>query len=158
MPATSVNALVASANDVRVLKVFIPTTLSITKISAEVTTLSAATHFAIGLYSTDGNTKVLDSGAQSSAATGIVTATIGATQVPAGFYYFAFTLDSTVPILEGVTVEVNSATVGLLNAGGVVQMGKAANASAAGVLPATLGALSAVNTGVGTQWPLVVIN
>jgi len=157
--AAPVSASVAANNDVRVLKIFIPTTLSITKISLEVTTLSGGTHVAIGLYTTDGNTKVLDSGAMSSAATGIVTSTISATQVPAGFYYFAFTSDSTVPILEGVTVEpTTGVTIGIINNGGVVQMGKATNVSAAGVLPATLGALSAVNTSNGAQWPFVVIN
>lgn len=140
--STSTASPSSVANNVHVLLFVVLYAITVNKIVYNVATLSASDKWAFGIYSSDGNTKLIDSGVISPTATNTaLSITLGSpvTLAP-GEYYFAQTS-------SGITA---LSTYQLINANAIPPMmnknrnrtGIAANASVAGVLPATLGAIN----------------
>jgi len=131
-----------SANRVYVYQFVVPFQVTVRKVSINIGTGLAGSHVNVGLYNNSGS-KLIDSGAFDTSVTGVLTATLGSPVViPAGVYYQAQSSDSTSASLIPTTGP-NPASISgpFLNAS-VSRIGRAANATSAGVLPATLGALT----------------
>lgn len=133
-------------NNVIVVLFVIPWPITITKASINVTTLQAASTVTMGIYSSDGNTKILDTGTFDSSTTGVKTNTFTGVLIPAGAYYFAQSTSNT-----GVQTENFGATTNrnnYLNTTGGPRQGTAANSTSGGVLPSTLGAITNLSAGI----------
>lgn len=132
----------ALANNVHVFLFVVAYTITINKIVYNVATLSASDKWAFGIYSSDGNTKLIDSGVISPTATNTaLSITLGTpVTLPPGEYYFAQTASGTTALSS--FQQTNTAAVPPMVNKNRNRIGLAANASAAGVLPSTLGAIS----------------
>ena len=133
--------------------------MSVANISINVTTAVAAPHVGVGFYTyaaSDASATLLGSVTLSSAATGLVTGSPTAFTLGPGWYWFAMTSDAAALaiVVEGVNTGISPAD--LLSASGQRVNATAANASAAGVLPATTGALGAAQSGVA--FPCALVN
>jgi hypothetical protein len=143
LPATAAagSAYAGTANQVRFILFTLDATWSIAKVAYNITAAVAGSHVAFAIYSADGNTKLVDSGALSGAAIGNFSQNLAApVLIGPGDYIFAWTADNT-----GVTGYGISAYVGV--PGGIItanqtRYGSVANPSAAGVMPAQLGVLT----------------
>jgi hypothetical protein len=139
------NTAVGANNQVRVMQFVLPFRVTVTRISMEVTTAAASAVCDAGIYAADGNTRHVYAGANSgfsAGTTGVKTVTLGASVTLApGAYYYAWTCsDATVQVrLLNNPGGQNS----LLNAVTVEKNGTAANAASAGILPTTLGTITA---------------
>jgi hypothetical protein len=131
-----------TANQLNVIEFYLQTAFTIRTVSCYVDTAVASSTANFGIYSSLG-AKLVDSGAMSTATTGTVTVTLGTAVVLApGVYYFAQSATSTSVQVAGIAFE-SAALVGMLNSRGSVKVGQAANATSAGVMPSTLGTISA---------------
>jgi len=146
-----------ATNQVRVTRMYLPFSMAVSKCTFTVNSggVGSGTHFSFGFYSFAGN-KIVDSGVQTVNANQVFTLSFGPTTLAAGVYYYAQTGDSTTPNLWGVpAVNIASAIPLQLNTNSV-WFGTAANSSSVGVLPATLGVLTADATPNGgivlAQW------
>lgn len=136
------------ANEVRVWRFFLPMKLTVDSIIYNQATGSASSS-SLGIYSGDGNTKLIQATVRTTG-TGIRTTSGLAVTLGPGHYYLAWTISGTT---AGVFTTAEAATIfQTIFRSGTVQTGSAANASAAGVLPTTLGAITAVDY---TQVPIV---
>ena len=127
-------------NQVRVIRFVLPFRFTIRRISIAITTGIASSNVGAGIYSADGNTLLLESGAIVSTSTGNKTATITAVILEPGIYWHAVTTnDATVAVL---VLNGGGTSFQLLNTGSSTQYGTAANASSSSVLPATLGTVT----------------
>lgn len=139
----STNATPASsAQGLQVFQFVLPFMITVRRITINVTTLLAASTVTMGIYSADGTTKLVDSGTFDSSTTGVKTNTITPVVLPANPYYFAQSASSnaTVTVVSSNTF---GTFINFLNAQAVKKVGTAANPAIAGVLPASLGAVSA---------------
>jgi hypothetical protein len=113
--------------------------ITVAKLVFEVTTLQASQFWYAGIYSANGNTLLVNSGQQSTAAAGIKVVTLGTpVTLNRGTYWLAFNGSSTVMRFRfavAFTVWTN-----ILNQD-TIHQGIAANSVAAGALPATLGTI-----------------
>ena len=137
-PATG--AVVGANNQVRVLRFPIPIAIVVTSLHAYLSVASAGGVGDLGIFSSDGNTKHFSIGGVSTTSIGVKSATFGAVVLPRGMYWMAWTFDNTTAAWEGQGF---AATAGALINGSTTQMGTAANAASTGVLPTTLGSISA---------------
>lgn len=134
------------ADRVRVCKFSIAIGISFSKCSVQITNANVA-RLSFGIYSLSGD-KIFDSGIfVGPGASGALTNSITPVTLPAGTYYAAQTADNN-PGNIGVDV-LNIGGAGQLaaNVGSAVILGKAANPSVAGALPATLGAITTDSDG-----------
>lgn len=140
------NAVVASANQVRVLRLVMPITLTVTSIHFECVTAAAGSSSSVGIYNNDGTSLLIDSGAISTATTGIKSATLAAAKTLTRniMYYVAFTTTSLSVVLRGRDLVVSNVIASLVNGDGSLHLGTAANSATAGVLPSSLGTITAV--------------
>lgn len=127
------------ANTVYALRFELKDRLTLARAAVEITTAAASSTAGVAVYSADGTTRhayaTFDSsttGVKSSALSSAVT-------LDPGFYVYAWTTSNTSVALRAVAQ--NSNLVAILNTT-TVHTGSAANASASGVPPTTLGALS----------------
>lgn len=137
--ASGQQSFVLSDNVVRCFPIFLSTKIVVAKVAFEVVTLSVGSLAAIGIYSADGNTLLINSGAVSTTTAGVKTVTLGSpvTLAP-GKYIYAVTANNTTPTsYAALTGSFNV----LLNAF-TTTAGTAANASASGVLPSTTGVIT----------------
>ena len=138
---TTVNS--ASATNVRGMRILIPAPLLVAKIDFEVVAATAGAIAAIGIYSSDRGHLLIDTGAVSVATNGIKEVTLGTPYLlQPGWYWYMFTITDSAVTLRAIAMASN--VNNLLNQG-TVQRGQAANAASAGVLPATLGAITGQN-------------
>jgi len=140
LPASG-NLAVGSANEVRVYKFHVSQAIVIASVHFVLSTGNAGTFCSMGVYSADGNTLEISTGAIATDSTGLKSTTLGAavTLLP-GMFWLAWTANHTTPTCRGTTAW-NSTDDADINAG-TVFMGAAANASSAGVLPAALGTVT----------------
>ena len=131
--------IVSVANRVLTNQFVLPFQVTVRTINTQVTTLEAAKKYSVGIYSADGNTLLVDSGAISTASTGVKSVTITAVTLIPGVYLFAHTADGTTAAAQKLNMPNVQA---LMNGGSASKANRAANASSAGVLPATLGTLT----------------
>lgn len=139
-----------TSNQVTVFQFILESEWVISTVSFYSENASNGNSFSFGIYDYDGN-KLLDSGAMSIAGpTGVKTATITPVILSPGIYYFAQSATSgtttRVTVLPD-TVEQEA----VMNQGSrSVVIGQAANATFAGIMPATLGAISADTLQLGS--------
>lgn len=142
----SSSAAMGSANQVRVALFYLDRKITINSVHFEVATASASTNGSMGIYSSDGNTLHVTTGAVATTSTGLKNTTLGSTvTLDPGFYYFAWTNSSTTPAFGVGLIDANAYNIP--NAGSMKLLGTAANASSGGALPSTLGTITAVNLG-----------
>lgn len=124
-------------------------TLTINHVSYVGSNPFGTAHIYIGLYNASGN-KILDSGAftvDNTTATTIQRNAISTVTLTPGTYYIAQTSDDNNTKSNVMQSGVSNTAAALFNANGsVVRYGTAANVLSGGVLPATLGALTAFST------------
>ena len=151
--ATTSTASPAGANNqVHVILFVLQYAITVNKLVYYVSTSNASDKWAYGIYSSDGNTKLIDSGVISPTSAGPFSITLGTpVTLPPGEYYFAETSSGTTA-QSPFYVENTSYVIPMANLNRS-RNALAANASVAGVLPATLGAL---NTGTNRS-PLLVL-
>jgi hypothetical protein len=132
----------AVANNVHVFLFVLPYAITVNKIVYNVSTLSASDKWAFGIYSSNGNTKLIDTGVISPTATGTaISITLGTpVTLPPGEYYFAQTSSGTTALSN--FQQINQTIVAVMINTNRARNGLAANASASGVLPSTLGVIS----------------
>lgn len=132
--------MVAGANDTRAWQFALPFRLKVARTRFFVGVAESGKFFGFGIYSDLASAAIIDTGAISLTGTGWKNTTISpAVTLEPGVYYAAWTCDSTTARVYG-----NSTGLQIFD-DTVIQAGKAANNGAAGVLPATLGALSAIS-------------
>lgn len=141
-------ANVNPANQVRVYRFRHNARLLVTRLAFAIATASSGGFASVGLYNADGTTLLIDSGPQSTTSGGTLELENPADYdlVP-GTYILAWTADNVTATLRTMALDANLAT--LINAG-EVEIGTAANASTAGQLPGTLGALTGANVAIAT--------
>ena len=133
---------VSVADQVDVFQFVLPFRVVVGNIVTEITGAGGAgKKYSVGLYSADGNTLLVHTGALAADATGILKTAISPTvTLEPGVYFFAQTTD------DGATtatrINVDAFAFDLLNEGSSTRFGNAANTSSAGVLPATLGTIT----------------
>jgi len=150
------SAGIGVANQVNAVRFTLDLGITVNSISFRVAGGSGGTHAAVGVYNSAGTTLLVDSGPQSSASNVVKTAAIASVVLSAGTtYLYAWTADSAIPVMSGITAGV--AAQELIN-GGTANIFSAANASVAGQLPATLGALSTLSATSGQIFAAKVQN
>lgn len=139
-----VNAVIdAVANQTRISSFYLQQACLVNKVSFQIQTAAAGSFTGAGLFSPDGNVKLLETGAVDSSTTGLKTVTLASTfLLLPGLYQYAYTA-SDVLVQAVLLGGINSATLSNIGTPRVVVDGFGANASVGGVLPATLGVLSA---------------
>ncbi len=138
--AAVLNAVIQTvANRVSVCQFVLPFRIKVVNIVVNITTPHAANFCAYAIYTPDGNTVLLESGAISTASAAVVNTAITAVTLEPGPYFAAWTATQTT---AQAAHETTSAVVGFTNENNV-RIGRAANASSSSVFPATLGTITA---------------
>lgn len=130
---------VFTANQTIVYKFFLPRTITVNSITTEILTLLAASKVGCGVYSLDGNTRLIDSGPLDSSTTGAKTTAVSAVVLAGNAYYWAAFNVTSATTLQFAETFIRP---GVVNGGSATFLGVAANASSAGQLPATLGVIT----------------
>jgi hypothetical protein len=132
-----------SANQITVWQFTLLSQYTISAVSCPVVTGVGGATFNFGIYTTAGN-KLVDSGAINAATSATNPRnTITPVVLPIGTYYFAASATSSSATAQSYPL--NSGGVSMencINAAGSVKVGQAANPTAAGVMPSTLGTIS----------------
>lgn len=136
------------ANQVKCVMIRVPYTIKVSKLVTRILSTSAAKVAAVGIYSSNGNTKLIAWENFSVAVGGTLTTTLGAPVTLAPGMYIAVTSCSetggpTATTLGGYLGMGTNEGVEPWNTNGTARAGTAANAMSSGVLPSTLGAISA---------------
>lgn len=135
-------------NNVLVFEFALVKTVTVRKVVLTVVTTSVASTANVGIYTRTGNL-LIDSGTFDTASATTQSKTLGApVTLPPGIYYFAQACTATTPTSQ-TSVTWNGSAATIANTNGVRQ-GLAANALAAGALPATLGTV----TGFANRTPV----
>jgi hypothetical protein len=131
-------------NQVSVIQFTTDCSFQVSKITMSVIGNALGKFAGFGIYSADGNTKIVDSAAMSVNANGLITASITPVLFGPGTFNYAQTSDSTTASIY-LSPSVSTNDSNFMNANvAAPRYAVAANASVAGQLPATLGALSPV--------------
>lgn len=134
---------IAAANQVRASLFHLPFRTTISKVTITVGAAGGAGALvATGLYSADGLTKLLDSGTFDGNTVSTQTNAIVPVSLDDGFYFFVQTAN-VLATLTCQAVNINSGTAAVMNNQVTKKIGLCANASVAGVLPVSLGAITA---------------
>jgi hypothetical protein len=132
----------SAANQTKYYLTYIPFRMSVVRITINISTGEASKNAGVGIYNLSG-TKIWATGAISVASNGTKTATITPVTIGPGFYYLAMTDDGTTGTVRYKALSSGSVKTSISNVTTSAKLfGSAANASSAGVLPATLGALT----------------
>ncbi len=140
------NSFIGNVNDIFAYQFVLPFRVVVRRISWELTTGVNSSLSAVGLYSADGNSLLVHTGAVSTAIAdqGVISTVVTAVTIEPGIYFFAQTSTSTSVIVRAVNVP--TLTIDLIESGSTNPLvGIAANSSSSGVLPATLGTITASN-------------
>lgn len=130
-----------ASNDVRLYRFFLPFKKSFTKAAFIVATSVNTKKFGIGIYSADGSSLLTSGVVTLSASTGNYEITLTTVTLPVNFYLLACTTNDNAVIYSGYNPD--GVPYGDLMNFNTDVVGKAGNASVAGVLPATIGSFSA---------------
>ena len=136
---TTVGAIV---NQVTVFQFTLSTQFIISRISCYVTVGQTSATVNFGIYDSTGH-RLLDSGALTASSSSTTeSTTITPVTLPPGTYYFAQSSSNTGVQVTGFT-NVSPPWEEMINAHGSVKVGQAANSTSAGVMPTTLGIITA---------------
>jgi hypothetical protein len=123
-----------------------PFSWTIDSVTINVIATMAGTTANFGIYSLARN-KLVDSGAMdTSSATGFVTNSITPVTIPAGTYYFALSGTDDTQTVQVNSFYISTDYIDLMNQVGVVKFGYATNLTVGGVMPSTLGTLTAFSS------------
>lgn len=140
---------VGSANQVVVSRHYIPCNLRFSSIEFDISTNDGAGFVGFALYSSDGANLIFESGAKSTASSGVQSQPLGSTiEIFPGWYRYAWTSNSTTLRLRAVPITTQMTSI--LNST-VAQRGSVAAAGASGVFPASIGAI----TPLGVAMPFI---
>jgi hypothetical protein len=141
---------ISALNVVRALMFYLPTQQVVGNISIHITAGTTGGVVDVGIYSLAGN-KLVNAGGLAATAAANVTSTVAQVTLAPGYYYFAHTGFQSGGTLSAIAydclnigMQLTGLTTPLVNIKGV-RWGTAANAGVAGVLPATLGVITANN-------------
>jgi hypothetical protein len=132
------------ANQAAAYAFYVGEPITITKISINVSTLSAGSTASAGIYSTSG-TKLVDSGVFNCASIGLKTNTISSVTLQQGWYYFVWTNSSASTGFSYFADYSQTTLASLMNANGT--RFATGTATSGGVLNSTLGTLTPTSTG-----------
>lgn len=136
------------ANHVRCIRIHLPSSIKVASIHFNIPTGEAGKFASVGIYSEDGTTRLITSGAVSIASTGVKSVALGTpVTLAAGMYWLAWTMDSTTGRFSCLSLGVS----GVFN-GTTVQYGESPNAGSGGAVPTSLGTVAA--SGIGAS-PMV---
>ena len=139
-----------AANVAAAYAFYLAAPITISKITIDVTALSASTFASAGIYSIAGE-KLVDSGTFDCGTSGIKTNTITGVPLTPGWYYFVWTNSSTATGFTYFSAVNNSPTAAILNTNGTrVATG---SATSGGALNSTLGTLTGITTGYAISIP-----
>lgn len=140
--AGSQASLANTSNQVALIRVYMPSAITVSLITFSVLSSDAGKFWGVGLYDLDGNL-ILDSGPVVMPASPLINqmlhSSISPVTIGSGIYWMASSTNSPSSTLRSVSTP--SASTNLLN-DGVAILGAAANPSVAGQLPATTGAIT----------------
>jgi hypothetical protein len=141
---TTTDGFTYTANQVKVYRFYLEQNITVNKLIFSLSSIGSGTRAcAVAIYTGDGNTKKIDSGAITPTVTGNQTVTVASVALTAGYYYLAWTASgTTAPIFNAITGSI--AGENLLNAG-TVHFGTAANSASTSVMPSTLGTITAAS-------------
>jgi hypothetical protein len=131
----------AVANTILVYQLELTATVTVRSVTIDVTGINAASSINAALYTLDGNTKLFDANLPSTVA-GFINAAITPTVIPPGVYWFAFSNTGQPNVAFAPTMNMATQISGVLNKTRP-RMGQAANTTSGGVMPATLGVITA---------------
>ena len=131
-----------SANTVVAYQLVVPLTITVRSVTIHVSGTDPSGSINAGIYTINGNTKLLDVNIPATAS-GAINAAVTPTVIPAGVYWFAFSNTGQPNVSFGPQMLAGNASVsGLVLNKTQTRFGTAANATVAGVLPATLGSIT----------------
>lgn len=137
------------ANRIHVTRFYLPYKILVNTLFSVVTTSAAASTIQMGIYDNAGN-RIIATTTQASTATGIVSGTVTGTTLQPGFYWQAWVSNNATVRCKGVN---NDATPDW----NISIIGQATNVVAAGVMPATLGTITALNGAITANPPWVTL-
>lgn len=142
MPQNTLGASLSSANQVRVMQFVLPFPVSIGKVTISVSTGAASALGDVGIYDISKNLLVHAAAAMDLSAIAVVQGALSTVPytLPPGKYWLAWTASSATP---QATCSVITRVDLFFNANANKKLGTAANASVSGVLPSSLGAITA---------------
>ena len=137
--ASSVSTVVAgTANQVRVMQVEVPVTITVGKIVANVTTISATQNIFVGVYDTAGN-KLLEAAVSCAVLNGATTSLGTPVTLTPGTYLYAVSASDTTCAAGGMSL--SGGWFNMLDKN-TTRTATAANAVSGGIMPSTLGTLT----------------
>ena len=137
--ASSVSTVVAgTANQVRVMQMEVPVTITVGKIVANVTTISATQNIFVGVYDTTGN-KLLEAAVSCAVLNGATTSLGTPVTLTPGTYLYAVSASDTTCAAGGMSL--SGGWFNMLDKN-TTRTATAANAVSGGVMPSTLGTLT----------------
>lgn len=133
---------VGIVDEVVVAQFVLPYRVEIKTLRIYVDVLEAAKVFGVGIYDGAG-TLLFETGARSTASTGLQSIVLGSVQVlNSGTYFVAWTSNSTVARLRGVSFSSDATLNEMMNANAVKRIGTATAAATPGVMNATIGTIT----------------
>ncbi len=147
-----------NANELKCYQFVCPYGITISAYAVRIGTGVASTSGNIGLYSADGNTKLVDVNFSTVTSSAQLTGSFGSTALSAGTVYWLVcaSASTSVSVTAQANVSLGGSGLATLINGNSVKSGTAANALSAGVLPATLGTISAWSGTPDTGIPYIV--
>ena len=136
---TAATTVVAgAANQVRVVQVVVPYTITVGKVVGNIATISASQNMFVGVYDSSGN-KLLEAALSCAALNGVSTTLGTPVTLTPGTYLYAYSASDTVCAASGAALSGGWSNMLSKN---TTRTATAANAVSAGVMPATLGTLT----------------
>lgn len=128
-------------NQVLAFQFTLPIAITVSRVSVTIVGVSSSNFASVGIYNAAGTTKLIDSGTFSTTTATTLTNTITPVTLTPGVYWYAHTSNVTAATGAGLTNPSGTPIAPLLGAH-TPRVGTAANASSAGVLPSSLGAIT----------------
>jgi hypothetical protein len=116
--------------------------ITLTKMTVNVTTAVNTNKIYLGIYNAAGTTLLVQGTITMTASTGVYTATVSSTSLTPGAYWWAFSTDNVSVVMTGNNNPSGSGGLAVMNANTVI-WGFSANSLSGGVLPASLGTVTA---------------
>ena len=129
-----------TANQVRVMQVVIPYTITVGKIAANITASSSGQNMFVGMYDSSGN-KLLEAALSCTATNGVSTSLGSTVTLTPGTYYYAVSASDTTCAASGTGASFSGGWLNILDKN-TTRMGTAANSVSGGVMPSTLGTVT----------------
>lgn len=140
-------AWAGTGNQVRFRRFVLPYRTRVKFVSTQNNGTSSGKLVTVGIYTADAATKLIDSGTFDGGSNSVQTKTITPVTLDPGEYLFAWSCDLATTVTCGGAFSMASAFTSILNANTAKNAGTAGNAMSGGVLPSSLGALTATDVG-----------